>query len=181
MSSSPSLLLCYLTQTISRGVNKHRAFGAGPLRSTAAELVTMALSDRFWIKSPSQRYKTIRPSHKTFRNITPREVAVTTAGVISLLHILWTGAGPDPISPFLIYAALESRPSNMVNHEFIELLDDDSRSDDFFMALKTVEERWKHQEDSILVPFSDQIITYWNQTVRVLVSLPNVTDPRIGA
>jgi hypothetical protein len=81
-------------------------------------------------------------------------------GVASFLHIMWTGLGPEPISPFLIFHALEPDPLELVNAAFIRYLDDDERIATLLDGLVKVESRRENGTHPVLKPIEEFLNQY---------------------
>ena len=97
------------------------ALGDGANRCLVREAVRLAVCDtRLW--EPRDRYSSILFYHS--RHSSPsRVLQLKTCGFLSLMHMVATLTGPDPISPFLIRAAIEGRAGTcIIDHAFLRLL-----------------------------------------------------------
>jgi hypothetical protein len=136
--------------------------GDGPRRETAAELLKLLVTPDLFSITPSERYQSILPQDALGLSRS-REARLTAAGFACLFHIVWTGAGPLPISPFLLFSLLTDSHEQLLHPNFLRHLDDDGdahRYDDYFNSLRAVQGRMVSREFPLLAPFRDHIMNY---------------------
>ncbi len=152
------------TYIIASGPQIIAASGNGPLRATARALIKLAASSDITLKSPSERYLSVRPQLGFARSV-QRMAKMKVLGVSALLHILWTGQGPEPLSPFLIFCALDPNPFEWIMREFILFFDDDDRVTTLLEQIEEVEDRRRTGRFPLLKPVERGLNAYCEQQV----------------
>jgi hypothetical protein len=109
------------------------------------------------IISPSGNYKSVRLVDELGAS-TSRQVRMTLLVIISLFHLVWARAGPDPINPFLLFASLSRNRSELVDRHFVKYLDDGEQVTDFFVALDSLEESRKDGSRQVLKAMQSQLL-----------------------
>lgn len=156
------------------------AIGSGPKRDVAAHLVQLAASRDLLLESPSERYRSIRPSPELTSPL--RQIRLQVAGLVSFLHILWSEAGPEPFSPFLLFASLTDDITQMVDCSFVRCLDEGEREKEFFSKLEVVEDRRQNNLPVVLEPMREMLAIYKEMQVQFIhysryTSVDNIDHP----
>jgi hypothetical protein len=128
--------------------------------------VKLAVTPDLFMTSPSGYYRSVRPSDELTHSSTPR-LRLMAAGVIALIHIVWTNCGPDPISPFLLFIILTENISDIVDQPLIKWLDEGDREVEFFACLDKVEERRRQGQTMVLEPLKNLLGIYKELQVSV--------------
>jgi hypothetical protein len=131
--------------------------GSGTIRDVVTRLVNLGSARDLMILNPAGNHKSVRPIDELAAS-TSRQVRLTLLGIISLFHLVWARAGPDPINPFLLFASLSRDRSELVDRHFVKHLDDGERVDDFFVALDSLEERRKDGSREVLKAMQLQLL-----------------------
>lgn len=84
---------------------QRRTDGDGPFRATFATALSIRLQSSRWQASTSTTYSKIQlAENDTF--LPPSQIdEYRVDGILAALYVINLGIGPDPISPFVIYAA----------------------------------------------------------------------------
>jgi hypothetical protein len=152
----------YCTHDACSGPRQGAPAGSGPMREVATELLKLLITPDIFSITPSGRYQSILPQDALGLSRS-REARLTAAGFACLFHIVWTGAGPIPISPFLLFSLITESHDQLLHPSFLRHLDDDGdahRYDDYFNAIGAVRDRLASGELPLLAPFQDHIMNY---------------------
>ncbi|KAH9857659.1 hypothetical protein C2E23DRAFT_881239 [Lenzites betulinus] len=99
--------------------------GSGPRQAVLRAALQLA-TDEGALWTACGAYKTINFHSSKDGGLAERETALKACGFLSFLHLLLLEVGPEPVSPFLLHAALDGRASLKVDKAFIDALDPDT-------------------------------------------------------
>jgi hypothetical protein len=171
--------------TLCSGPRQGAPAGSGPMREVATELLKLLITPEIFSITPSGRYQSILPQDALGLSRS-REARLTAAGFACLFHIVWTGAGPLPISPFLLFSLITESHDQLLHPSFLRHLDDDGdahRYDDYFNAIGAVRDRLASGELPLLAPFQDHIMNYHQLMVSpeiISFTFEKVTDDTLN-
>ncbi|KIM24576.1 hypothetical protein M408DRAFT_26872 [Serendipita vermifera MAFF 305830] len=141
-------------------VNTAFTIGNGPKNATLRELVDLLLKDSSIFNQLPNALGYRDLNFGSSEIVDPiRQARLWAAGCISALHIIRTGAGPHPISPFLLYCALEDSLDLLVNEDFVGRFDPTAAAA-FFPLLARVEARKAQDQKPFLLPLNTHYMVF---------------------
>ncbi|KAJ2985620.1 hypothetical protein NUW54_g10088 [Trametes sanguinea] len=99
-----------------------RALGAGPQQAILRAAV-QKMTDEGALWTDAGAYKSLNFHGSKDGGLAKREAILKACGFLCHMHLAVLGVGPEPVSPFLLLAAIEGRRALTVDRRFIEVLD----------------------------------------------------------
>jgi hypothetical protein len=130
------------------------AIGDGPRKAMATALIQLVVKDNptFICISGDDGFYTI--NYDRHQLLDEEQVAkLRTAGFCTALHIVFTRAGPHPISPILIFCSLQmGNSTDLMDRNFVGQFEAKTTSD-FFKKLEKTERRRYYGLNPVLLEF----------------------------
>ncbi|KAI0668383.1 hypothetical protein C8Q78DRAFT_1046861 [Trametes maxima] len=96
--------------------------GSGPMHAVLRAAIELTTSNAaLWVDQGA--FKTLNFHSSKDGGLPGREAAFRVCGFLCYLHLAVLGVGPEPVSPFLLHAAISGRAALQVDKGFINALD----------------------------------------------------------